>query len=87
MRLPPIRIARAPLCQGLGNGVVRTDHFHFHGIEGEILLAVGPEGGWTEDELQLFQNSGWVSASLGPTILRSETAAIAATAIVISQLP
>jgi 16S rRNA (uracil1498-N3)-methyltransferase len=56
-------------------------------IEGEILLAVGPEGGWTEDELQLFQKSGWVSASLGPTILRAETAAIAATAIVISQLP
>jgi 16S rRNA (uracil1498-N3)-methyltransferase len=54
--------------------------------EGEILLAVGPEGGWTEDELQLFQTAGWMSASLGPTILRAETAAIAATAIVISAL-
>ena len=53
--------------------------------EGEILLAVGPEGGWTEDELQLFQAGGWVPASLGPTILRAETAAIAATAIVISE--
>lgn len=54
--------------------------------EGEILLAVGPEGGWTEDELQLFQTAGWMSASLGPTILRAETAAIAATAILISAL-
>lgn len=54
--------------------------------EREILLAVGPEGGWTEDELQLFQSAGWMSASLGPTILRAETAAIAATAIVISAL-
>jgi 16S rRNA (uracil1498-N3)-methyltransferase len=54
--------------------------------EGEILLAVGPEGGWTEDELQLFQGTGWIPASLGPTILRAETAAIAATAIVISEL-
>ncbi len=54
--------------------------------EGEILLAVGPEGGWTEDELQLFQATGWIAASLGPTILRAETAAIAATAIVISEL-
>jgi len=54
--------------------------------EGEILLAVGPEGGWTEDELQLFQTAGWIPASLGPTILRAETAAIAATAIVISEL-
>src|SRR6266567_3678823 len=48
---------------------------------GGIVLAVGPEGGWAEDELQVFQKSGWISASLGPTILRAETAAIAATAI------
>jgi 16S rRNA (uracil1498-N3)-methyltransferase len=53
---------------------------------GEILLAVGPEGGWTEEELQFFQKAGWISASLGPAILRAETAAIAATAITISEL-
>ena len=54
--------------------------------EGEIVLAIGPEGGWAEDELQLFQKAGWISASLGPTILRTETAAIAATAIAMSEL-
>jgi 16S rRNA (uracil1498-N3)-methyltransferase len=57
--------------------------------EGELArvsLAIGPEGGWTEDELQLFQANGWISASLGNTILRAETAAIAATAIVVSEL-
>jgi 16S rRNA (uracil1498-N3)-methyltransferase len=53
---------------------------------GEVLLAIGPEGGWTEDELELLQNNGWLSASLGPTILRAETAAIAATAITMSAL-
>ena len=53
---------------------------------GGIALAVGPEGGWTEDELQLFQQAGWTSASLGNTILRAETAAIAATAVVASAL-
>jgi 16S rRNA (uracil1498-N3)-methyltransferase len=51
-----------------------------------IVLAVGPEGGWTESELQSFQKSGWISASLGNTILRAETAAIAATALVASAL-
>lgn len=47
----------------------------------EISLAVGPEGGWTEVELTLFSQNGWTAASLGPTILRAETAAIAAVAI------
>jgi 16S rRNA (uracil1498-N3)-methyltransferase len=54
--------------------------------EGEIVLAIGPEGGWVEDELQLFQGAGFVSASLGNTILRAETAAIAAVAIAFSEL-
>jgi 16S rRNA (uracil1498-N3)-methyltransferase len=51
----------------------------------EVVLAIGPEGGWTEEELELFQKAGWIFASLGTTILRAETAAIAATAITLSQ--
>ena len=49
-----------------------------------VLLAVGPEGGWTADEVTLFGDAGWTPASLGPTILRAETAAIAALAITMS---
>lgn len=59
------------------------------GLENEgkgIALALGPEGGWSEDEVQSFREAGWISASLGNTILRAETAAIAATAIVASVL-
>jgi 16S rRNA (uracil1498-N3)-methyltransferase len=56
-----------------------------HKGEDEILLAIGPEGGWAEDELQLFSNEGWISASLGSTILRVETAAIAATAVTMAE--
>ncbi len=52
-----------------------------------IALAIGPEGGWTNDELQSFQQARWISASLGSTILRAETAAIAATAVIMSTLP
>ena len=52
----------------------------------ELLLAIGPEGGWTEEEMQEFQAAGWTSASLGRTILRAETAAIAATAVATSIL-
>ena len=53
---------------------------------GDIVLALGPEGGWTEPELEVFRNTGWVSTSLGSTILRVETAAIAAVSIVLSEL-
>jgi 16S rRNA (uracil1498-N3)-methyltransferase len=51
-----------------------------------LLLAIGPEGGWTEDELAMFRDAGWRSASLGETILRAETAAIAAVAVVFAEL-
>jgi 16S rRNA (uracil1498-N3)-methyltransferase len=45
-------------------------------------IAVGPEGGWAPDEAELFDMNGWRAASLGPRIVRAETAAIAALAIV-----
>jgi 16S rRNA (uracil1498-N3)-methyltransferase len=51
----------------------------------DMTLAIGPEGGWTGEEEKLFRESGWISASLGPTILRAETAAIAATAIILAE--
>ncbi|MBV9574889.1 MAG: 16S rRNA (uracil(1498)-N(3))-methyltransferase [Acidobacteriales bacterium] len=51
-----------------------------------ISLAFGPEGGWTKQELAAFHNAGWVSASLGPTILRTETAAISALAVALAVL-
>ncbi len=51
-----------------------------------VALAFGPEGGWTPDELHAFAHSGWISASLGSTILRAETAAIAAVAVALAEL-
>jgi 16S rRNA (uracil1498-N3)-methyltransferase len=46
-----------------------------------LALAFGPEGGWTHEEVELLVKNGWMPASLGPTILRAETAAIAAVAV------
>jgi 16S rRNA (uracil1498-N3)-methyltransferase len=54
--------------------------------DSDVVLALGPEGGWTDDELNLFQEKGWTSASLGKTILRAETAAIASLAVALSEL-
>jgi 16S rRNA (uracil1498-N3)-methyltransferase len=47
-----------------------------------ISLAVGPEGGWTEDEIASSAARGFLEASLGENILRTETAVIASLAVV-----
>jgi 16S rRNA (uracil1498-N3)-methyltransferase len=51
-----------------------------------LEIAIGPEGGWAAEEEALFDANGWIAASLGPRILRAETAAIAGLAIVASCL-
>jgi len=51
-------------------------------ISGEtIVAAVGPEGGFTEDELSTAVEQGWQPIGLGPRVLRVETAAIALAAL------
>jgi 16S rRNA (uracil1498-N3)-methyltransferase len=54
--------------------------------EGEIWIAIGPEGGWSDRESQQALELGWEMVSLGPRILRTITAPIAALAIVGSYL-
>ena len=44
---------------------------------GRLLLAVGPEGGWTDDEVSLLESHGFSRYSLGSRILRTDTALVA----------
>jgi 16S rRNA (uracil1498-N3)-methyltransferase len=67
-------------------GAMLKDVLQTHPNHGDVVLALGPEGGWTDDELKSFQEAGWISASLGNTILRAETAAIASLAVVLAEL-
>jgi 16S rRNA (uracil1498-N3)-methyltransferase len=46
-----------------------------------VALLVGPEGGWTDRERAEIAAVGWSAVSLGPAILRAETAAIAGVSI------
>ncbi len=51
-----------------------------------LEIAIGPEGGWAPNEEALFDTNGWRAVSLGPRILRAETAALAALAVIASCL-
>jgi 16S rRNA (uracil1498-N3)-methyltransferase len=46
-----------------------------------VAVAVGPEGGWTPEEVAEATAAGWTAATLGPRVLRVETAALATVAI------
>ncbi len=52
----------------------------------DTAIAIGPEGGWISEEIALFTHHQWQSVTLGPRILRAETAAIAAIAITAAYL-
>lgn len=69
------------------NGATLSDVIRAQESVSSLVMAVGPEGGWDADERKAFAQAGWVSASLGDTILRAETAAIAALAIARTELP
>jgi 16S rRNA (uracil1498-N3)-methyltransferase len=53
-------------------------------IEGSLSILIGPEGGVSEQEAHLAQMHGWECVSLGPRILRAETAALVAVAITLA---
>lgn len=50
--------------------------------EESVAILTGPEGGWTDEERASFTAAGWTPVSMGPLILRAETAVIAALAVV-----
>jgi 16S rRNA (uracil1498-N3)-methyltransferase len=50
-------------------------------VQGDVVFAVGPEGGFTDEEIALAVKWNWKTVGLGPRILRVETAAIALAAL------
>ncbi|HEY0162832.1 MAG TPA: RsmE family RNA methyltransferase [Edaphobacter sp.] len=80
----PVRILLSETEQvtAIGSALASTDD------DGSFTyaLAIGPEGGWTPEEMDLFTQHQWQPVTLGPRILRAETAAIAAIAIASSHL-
>ncbi|MDQ4008351.1 MAG: 16S rRNA (uracil(1498)-N(3))-methyltransferase [Actinomycetota bacterium] len=53
--------------------------------EGDITVVVGPEGGITDDELAAFRDAGATAVRMGPSVLRTSTAGVAAGAALLSR--
>ncbi len=49
-----------------------------------VALLMGPEGGWTDGERRSAADGGWAAISLGPLVLRAETAAVAGLAVAVN---
>ncbi len=81
--LATTRRQRLPLCsqrlrelaEGVGEGSGGRD------LKNGLRLAIGPEGGWSPREEERAEAAGWQPVSLGPTILRTATAAVAGLAV------
>ena len=85
--LPEDTIAAVACCTHAG-GTVLLDPFGqplpelISSLHAPVVLALGPEGGLEPDERAVFMDAGWRAASLGPNILRFETAGIAGVTLV-----
>ena len=75
--IPPARIVADPSGGPLWDGARLP-------LSEGVAVAVGPEGGFTESEVEAARCAGFRRAALGPTILRVETAAMAACAVVVA---
>jgi 16S rRNA (uracil1498-N3)-methyltransferase len=56
------------------------------GTDQSLILLIGPEGGWDQEELRLAREQGYGAITLGARILRAETAAVAAISILQARL-
>jgi 16S rRNA (uracil1498-N3)-methyltransferase len=72
--------ARIMLSERIGAPTLRSLLTHTLTTPERAVLAIGPEGGWTEEEFETALAAGFDEASLGKLILRTETAVLAALA-------
>ncbi|MGH2454761.1 MAG: RsmE family RNA methyltransferase [Candidatus Limnocylindria bacterium] len=86
--VPPVA-APVPLGDALAQASVllleRHDATRLTALEPPASVVIGPEGGFTPDEVAAAERAGLTFAGLGPRILRSETVALAAAAVILSR--
>ena len=77
---------RIPLLIALDNVRPEGSFFHLGPANRPVVLAVGPERGWSERERDLFEKAGFLRLSMGERALRTETACVAAAALAMEKI-
>jgi 16S rRNA (uracil1498-N3)-methyltransferase len=67
-----------------GGGTPEKENIVGGDLPPRVLAAVGPEGGFTDDEISLAVAAGWRLVNLGPRVLRIETAAVLLAGIIVT---
>jgi 16S rRNA (uracil1498-N3)-methyltransferase len=80
-------VAKAPLTLVLHEQA--THSLSSELVEGvsDVLVVVGPEGGLTDQEVDVIQDAGGRPVRLGPTVLRTSTAGVVAAAVILGSGP
>ena len=77
---------RAPLLFAMDNVRPEGSIFHIVRSNRPIVLAIGPERGWSDRERDLFEKAGFLRLSMGQRALRTETACVAAAALAMEKI-
>ncbi len=90
---PPLAVAQAASAQPAAALKLILDPLGEHRLaslntapEAGVVIAIGPEGGWSPRDRQILQESGFQGLQLGPRIMRTETAGLAAIAALQARL-
>ena len=78
----PTQAGRALLLFSERGGLALTDALEGRPKSSPVVALIGPEGGWSDDELELLNEVGCKSVTLGPRVLRTETAAMVAVTLI-----
>ncbi len=81
-----VELALIPWEKETGRPLRPTIALHKKGTLSRVGMIIGPEGGFAEEEISAAESAGIIPVTLGPRILRAETAAIVAAGLIMDEL-
>ena len=78
-------VSRIPILLAMDNIRAEGSFFHLSQSSRPIIIAIGPERGWSDRERDLFEKAGFIRLSMGNRALRTETACVSAAILAIEK--